>query len=349
MKRVCWIGLDVHTAFTHMAVVTASGRVVERRRLATTIPALRAALAAVPSPKQVTFEEGPLADWLWRELQSAAEAVVVCEPRRNRLISHGDDKDDPVDAAALAQLLRGGYVKAVHHPQSRERVTFKQHVSWYYDRVRQRVREANRIGAVLRPWGLFVREADFRTPAARAELLARLPADELLRQDLRAMWQGYDLVADQVRVCRRQLAARARAEEVLRRWVAVPGVGWVRAATLFVSLDTPWRFRSKAALWRYLGIGLRRSRSGTGPERLRVPVAVNRRLKATILGAALKAISRADTPFAARYRRWVANGLAPNLARRNVARDLAGVLWGMWKSGSAYRPEWVSGAAAGRR
>jgi transposase len=227
-------------------------------------------------------------------------------------------------------------------------VTFKQHVSWYYDRVRQRVREAKRIGAVLRQWGVFVRAAGFRTPAARAGLLARLPADDLLRQDLEEMWRGYDLVTDQVRSCRRQLAVRAHAEEVLRRWVGVPGIGWVRAATLFVSLDTPWRFRSKAALWRYLGIGLRRSRSGNGPERLRVPATVNRRLKATILGAALTAIHRADTPFAGRYQRRVAGGLAPNLARRTAARELAAVLWSMWKTGSAYRPEWVGMTAAGR-
>jgi hypothetical protein len=80
-----------------------------------------------------------------------------------------------------------------------------------------------------------------------------------------------------------------------------------------------------------------------------VPAHVNRRLKATVLGAAGQALARADQPFAARYRRWVDGGLAPNLARRNVARDLAGVLWGMWKSGSAYRPEWVGGAAAADR
>jgi hypothetical protein len=57
----------------------------------------------------------------------------------------------------------------------------------------------------------------------------------------------------------------------------------VRAATLLAFLDTPWRFASKQALWRYLGIGLERRRSGNGPERLRVPLRSNRLLKGTIL------------------------------------------------------------------
>jgi len=46
----------------------------------------------------------------------------------------------------------------------------------------------------------------------------------------------------------------------------------VRAATLLVYLDTPFRFKSKQALWKYIGIGLVRRRSGDGPERLGVPL-----------------------------------------------------------------------------
>jgi transposase len=122
-------------------------------------------------------------------------------------------------------------------------------------------------------------------------------------------------------------------------------VGWVRAATLLAFLDTPWRFASKQALWRYLGIGLERRRSGDGPERLRVPLRLNRLLKATILGAARSAVISGDNPFTEQHRRWIGQGLSPRLARRNVARSLAAVLWGMWKCGNAYRPEWVGRSA----
>jgi transposase len=348
MERSYCIGLDAHSGETEVAVLTPAGQVRDRRRVATSVTKLREVIAAVPRPRRVVLEESTIADWLWRNLLDLAEDVVVCDPRHNRSISGGDDKDDRRDAEQLARLLQGGYAKRVHHPEAVERIVFKEHVGFYHDRVRQRVREANRIGAMLRRFGVAAREKDLADPARRAELLERLPDDGLIRESLELAWLGYDTVTTQVKECRKRLVARCRREEVLRRWVAVPGIHWVRAATLFVHLDTPGRFRSKSALWKYLGIGLRRRQSGAGPGWLGVPRQVNRRLKATILGAAMSALA-GDNPFAAQHRRWLDNGLAAVVARRNLARSLACTLWGMWKNHTAYRPEWVGVAAAALR
>jgi transposase len=120
----------------------------------------------------------------------------------------------------------------------------------------------------------------------------------------------------------------------------------VRAAFFFVIVDTPQRFRSKSALWRYLGLGLERRRSGKGPLRVQLVERANRRIKSALLGAARSALRSQDNPFAEQYRRWIAAGHGPRIALRNTARSLAATLWGMWKSGSAYRPEQVGVAAA---
>lgn len=351
MKRCHFIGLDAHCQFTEMAVVGPSGQVVQRRRCPTTIPALTELLDAVPRPCAVALEEGPLADWLWRNLAPHVEQFTVCDPRRKGLIAKESDKDDPIDAAKLAQLLRGGYLKAVHHPEAQERAVFKQWVLLYHDRVRQRVKEANRVMAYLRRYGVFVRERAFRDPADRAALAGRLPPEPLASAHLEVLWQSYDLAAEQVGQLRRRLTREAAKEEVLQRWRELPGIAWVRAASLLVYLDTPWRFPSKAALWKYLGIGLERRHSGTGPVRVQVVRRTNRVLKGIILGAAQRAISQGANPFARQHQCWLRAGVPPGPARRNVARSLAATLWGMWKSGSAYHPEWVgvvpAAAAAG--
>jgi len=57
-------------------------------------------------------------------------------------------------------------------------------------------------------------------------------------------------------------------------------------------------------------------------------------------------VTQGNNPFADLYGRWIKQGLSSKLARRNVARALAATLWGLWKNGSAYRPEWVGVAAA---
>jgi len=345
MKRAHWIGLDVHCRFCEVAVLDPAARLLKRQRCATSIPALIEVLEAVPRPRQVVLEEGPLADWLCRNLREHADGIVACDPRRNRLIAQDGDKDDPLDAERLAQLGRGGYVKAVHHPESLARAVFKQHVALYHDRVRHRVSEAHRAWSLLRRHGVMARQRDMLRREDRAALLSRLPPSPVLREDVELLWRGYDTAAALEEQARRRLVQLARQDEVVRRFEALPGVGWVRAATLVAFLDTPWRFASKQALWRYLGVGLERRRSGNGPERLQVPRRMNRLLKGTILGAARSAVLQGENPFAERYRGWVGTGLSPRLARRNVARGLAAVLWGMWKSGNVYHPEWVGRAA----
>jgi len=335
------IALDVHCAFTELAVVDSKGRLVRRERLSTTIPTLVEALQRISGKRRLTFEEGPMADWLARNLREHVDELIVCEPRRNHLIAKDSDKDDPLDAQKQAQLLRGGYLKAVHQPSSLERSVFKQHVALYHDRVRQKTRDANRLMAQFRRHGVFVRQRQFADASRRRGLLAQLPRQALLRQDVELLWESYDLAVEQVRTMRRRLIQRARKEDVIRRFCEVPGIGWIRATTFYVYVDTPWRFRRKAAFWRYLGIGLERSHSGAGPTKVRVAQNVNHRLRNAILGAAQKAIDHQDNPFFDQYRRWEDQGLSFRNARRNVARSLAATLWSMWKTGHEYRPELV--------
>lgn len=347
MKRGYFIGVDVHCQFCEIAVVDAHGTVIARHRTSTSVRALRSLVEEVPRPRRLVIEEGPLAGWLWRNLGPALDEMTVSEPRRNRLIAKEGDKDDDIDAEKLAQLLRGGFIKPVHQSASLAQALFKQQVSLYHYRVRQRVREAHRIGALFRQHGVMVRERDFVASEGRADLVKRLPASAVLREAIELLWHSYDSVVCHEEEWRSRLVKLARGQEVVRRFEALPGFGWIRAATLYAYLDTPWRFRSKAALCKYLGIGLERRRSGNGPEHVGVPKLVHRLLKSTILGAAMSAIRQGDNPFADLHRRWIAQGLSWKLARRNVARSLAATLWGLWKNGSVYEPKWVGVAGAG--
>jgi transposase len=171
-----------------------------------------------------------------------------------------------------------------------------------------------------------------------------VPASKLLRDDIACLCLTYDTIVDQEELFRQELVRRAQRIEPIRRFQEVPGVKWIRGATFYAYLDTPWRFHGKSPLWRYLGIGLERKHSGSGPTHVRVSRQANRPLKDMILGAATTAIVQADNPFAKKYQHWIEKGgLSTSNARRNVARSLATTLWGMWKNGSEYRPEWVTG------
>jgi transposase len=335
-----FIALDVHCAFSEMAAMTAAGKIVKRDHCETTIPALARMISTIRRPRRLTFEEGPLADWLARELRRHVDELVVCEPRRNHWIARDGDKDDPIDARKLADLYRGGYLKPVHQLQTLQRSLLKQQVLWYHDRVRERVRQGHQLTALLRRHGVFVRSGDLFDEQEWRGCLARLPRSAVLARGLERVRRLYMSLLEDEEALRVELVGAAKNFEPVRRFEALPGIGWIRGVTFYALIDTPHRFATKVALWRYAGIGLERRHSGRGPVRTRLCTAGNRRLKDVLLGAAKSAIERTDNPFAAKYLYWRnEQGLHPANAKRNVARALAAAMWSLWKSGQTYEPD----------
>jgi transposase len=138
---------------------------------------------------------------------------------------------------------------------------------------------------------------------------------------------------------------------IIKLWSQLAGIGIIRAATLFAFLDTPWRFARKNKLWKYCGIGLQRSASGTDkkgkpkPARLQLAWAVNRLLKNVILGAAHTAINQNKNSFKDYYERMLHDGIMPSNARHTVARKMLTVMWGMWKTNSRFNENKVQNVA----
>jgi len=124
---VYYIGADVHSNNTELAVEE-QGRIVQRHSVATTVQAIRQVLEKLDGRKHLALEEGPLAGWLYRNLVDHVDSLVVCDPRRNKSIACDGDKDDRIDAAKLAGLLRGNYVRAVHHSRDEQMVRLKRWV-----------------------------------------------------------------------------------------------------------------------------------------------------------------------------------------------------------------------------
>jgi transposase len=338
--KTYYIGADVHSNNTELAIEY-NGQIIGRHALPTAIPAIKDVLASVGGKIHLTFEEGPMAGWLYRNLKDSVEEVVVCDPRRNKLICSDGDADDKIDAGKLAALLRGGYLRAVHHSDDEDRAEFKQWVSLYHDRVRDAVRMINKIRARCRMYGIAIPRKVIRDKLQRPLWLAGIQNKPLANQ-LDMLWIGYDAVAAQVRRSKRQLCTLSKRYPIIKLWSQLAGIGTIRAVTAFAFLDTPWRFAHKNKLWKYCGIGLQRSASGTDkkgkpkPARLQLAWAVNRLLKNVILGAAHTAIHQNKNTFKSYYERMLHDGIMPSNARHAVARKMLTVMWGMWKTNSRF-------------
>ena len=225
------ISMDVHCQTTDVVVLTPTGRIRGRERLETSISSLRKLIESVPKPRHVVMEEGVLADWLIRNLSPVSDSVTSCDPRRNALIAKDSDKDDPIDAAKLGQLFRGDYIRPVHHAETFDRAVFKEVVGLYHDRVRNRVRQANRIMAQLRRHGVRVGESVFVDAADRSYVLKQLPDHAVVRGNLKVLWEGYDAALRQQKKMRLQLSKLAKKEPQIARFMQLPGVKLIRAST----------------------------------------------------------------------------------------------------------------------
>ena len=114
MKCDKYMGMDVHQAMTVVVVLDAEGKVILETMVPTEAAAIIRFVQSLNAPLHVTLEETTQAEWLWNVIRSFVAEVVVCDPRRNKLLSEGS-KADKVDARKLADLLRTGLLRSVYH------------------------------------------------------------------------------------------------------------------------------------------------------------------------------------------------------------------------------------------
>lgn len=338
-----YIGADVDRNMTELADDTGDGW-PQCYRVPTTIPALREVLASISGRKILAIEECAMADWLYRNLRDHVDELIVCDPRRNRLITDDGDKTNRIDACKLAELLRGGHLRAVHHSDSEERLVLKQWVGLYHDRVRDGVRQVNKIRARCYMWGLRAARGALRNLSAREQWLSSLKGHPAAAQ-LRLLFVGWDAIAQQVQRARQQLGRLSKKYEIIAKWQEIPGIALIRSVTFFAYMDTPWRFANRKKRYRYCGVGLQRTATGTDkrgrdkPGKLKLAWACNRRLKAVVIGAALSAIAQGDNVLSDLYGRLMRKGVLASNARHAVARKVVDKMTAMWKTNSAYCPD----------
>jgi len=335
-----YIGADVHSNSTELAIEK-RGKIVARYSVPTSIPAIVNVLDSIQGKKYLAVEEGPMSGWLYRNLHDKLEQFISSDPRRNKLIASDGDKDDKIDAGKLASLLRGGFLRAIHHSDDDGRAELKHWVSLYHDRDRDAVRGINKIRARCRMHGVTISRSILRDPASRINWFLKTDHNALANQ-LKMLWIGYDATVQQVNFAKRQLSTLSKKYDIIQQWSLLPGIGPIRATTVFAYLDTPWRFKKKNKIWKYCGVGLQRTTSGTDkkgkpkPAHLKLPWAVNRTLKNAVLGAALSAINQKDNIFKDYYERMLKDGIVPSNARHAVARKMLTVMWAMWKTNSQF-------------
>lgn len=339
-----YVGLDVHKASICVAVLNAAGKLVMESVVETSAATVLDLLKGLRGQVEVTFEEGTHAAWLYDVLKKTKAGVIVCDPRKNRLLRDGN-KSDRVDARKLAQLLRAGLLSPVYHGEHGTR-DLKELVRSYEYLVEDSTRTMNRIKALYRSRAIACSGTAVYKPRQREGWLGKLPGPGA-RARAERLYSELDHLTGLRREARKALVAECRRHPASKLLLGVPTLGGVRVAQLIAAVVTPHRFRSKRQFWSYCGLavvtkssadyrvegaGLRRTKKAA--ETRGLTRSHNRTLKHVFKGAA-QAASRCE-PFRSWYAGLLAKGLRPELARVTVARKIAAVTLAVWKSGEGF-------------
>ena len=347
MKSDKYIGMDVHQATIVVAVVDADGKLIWENIIATQAGAIMRLLQSLNGRLHVTFEETTQAQWLYEVVRAWVAEVIVCDPRRNKLLSEGS-KADKVDARRLAELLRVGMVRGVYHGIEGSR-NLKQLAKGYQTLVSDMQRTMTRIKAIYRGRGIGTGGRGVYQPKQRNKWLEQL-TEPGIRQRAAWLYEQLDQLGPLRRQAKQALLKESRKHRAASLLRTIPQLGPIRSALIIAVIDTPHRFRTRQQLWSYSGLAVVTHMSAEYEikegriVRSRKPMATrglnrncNRILKDIFISAAVAGSSR--DPYRSYVLGLEQRGIRKEMARLTLARKISSIALTIWKKGEAFDPK----------
>jgi transposase len=338
--------LDVSQETTAVCVVDDTGHIVAERKIATSPEVISSFLARhAPSLDRVGMETGPMAVWLWNELNDRGLPIICIDARHaNAALKVRPNKTDRNDAAGLAQIIRIGWFKQVRI-KSRVSYELRSLLAAREVLVRSRVKIENEIRGLLRTFGVLIGKAAGGFANRTAQIVAdELDASPMMGTVISSLAKARAALLERIKDLDRQVLAAARVDTTVRLFMSVPGVGPITALSVASAFDDATRFKRSSSAGAYLGLTPKRYESGEMSRNGRISKHGNKMTRKHLYEAATSMLTR-TTAFCA-LKAWglrLAKKVGFKKARVGVARKLAVILHAMWKTNTPFR--WSTVAA----
>ena len=251
-----YVGIDVHRKRSQVAVVTEDGVVRVNRNVPNGVEPILGLIGDLPTGTAVAFEAAYGWGWLVELLEDYGFAPHLVHPLRCKAIASARLKNDKVDAATLAQLLRADLLPEawIAPLQVRQlRALLRHRVAL----VRLRTGLRNQIHAVTADHGYDRPDAAWAGaywtgPGRR--WLDELPLPAVSRKIITDNLAAIDAIAPTIEQLDRQIRARAKADPRVKVLTALPGVGEFTAMVLLAEIGDISRFSNARRLASWAGL-----------------------------------------------------------------------------------------------
>jgi transposase len=154
------------------------------------------------------------------------------------------------------------------------------------------------------------------------------------------LWIQLDLLLKSKEKLKKNIRIHSKQYHEIKKFMKIPGIGLIHAATISAIMETPHRFANKKKVWMYAGIGLMERSSGGKIYSRKLTREYNRPLKNAIKKSAEAAIIAKDNQFRRQYLKLtIEKRIQSHKAKLTVARSMLAAMYGMWKKGEEYDPE----------
>ena len=283
-------------------------------------------LSRLQGSKILTIEETTTSQWLYSELRSSVDDLIVCDPYRNHLLQEGA-KSDRIDAEKLVQLLRANLLKPVFHTGDTF-IYLRKFVSGYEDVVKAGVRLKNQRAALFRAVGKNKNETTLEHSAEKFVLKGLDQGIEAYEKEKGRYEEEFG------RVTKKYLA--------VKNLDTLPGLGPINATKIAAIVVDPRRFQDRGHFLSYCGLIKLEKISGGKSYGKKNPRCC-RILRGVFKTAAFSIIAKGENkknPLNNYYHYLIQEKhYSPHTATSALARRIAVLAYGILKTGKKFNPE----------
>jgi transposase len=243
-----YVGIDVHRKRSQVAVIDQDGEVLANRNVANGVRPILSVIGGLPAGTPAAFEAAFGWGWLVELLEDYGFEAHLVHPLQCKAIASARLKNDKVDAAILAQLLRADLLPEawIAPPEVRQLRALLRH---RIQLVRLRTLLRNRIHAILADHGHGRAAGCWSGPGRTwlASLVLPAVSREVIQDGL-ALIDALQPVIDRLDG---QVRQHARTDPRVKVLTQLPGVGPFTAVVILAEIGDITRFGSarKLAAW----------------------------------------------------------------------------------------------------
>src|SRR5712672_2908529 len=246
-----YVGIDVHRKRSQVAVIAEDGKVQLNKNVVNGSEPMLRLIGELPLGTPVAFEAAFGWSWLADLLEDYGFEAHLVHPLRCKAIASARLKNDKVDAAILAQLLRADLLPEAQlaPPAVRQLRALLRHRSGL---VRLRTQQQNRIHAVVADFG-YDRAGSYLSGPGRGWLagLDLPPVSREIVTDCLTVIDGLAPVIDRIDG---ELRQHAKADPRVKTLTTLPGVGQFTALVMLAEIGDISRFPNARKLASWAGL-----------------------------------------------------------------------------------------------